>query len=116
MSRKTFKTDVTKEFFEDPAQKKTKKLKEPEQTAQADPAPAEDPGSEINELRRQLQEIRAQLPAGYKLVKENKTERMQFLVRPTTKKGLQELAKIKDISINELANIIFEEYIERAEA
>lgn len=50
---------------------------------------------------------------GYKVVKENKSERMQILLRPTTKDAIRELAAEQGLSMNDLVNNIFEEYIER---
>lgn len=50
---------------------------------------------------------------GYKVVKENKSERMQLLIRPTTKDAIRELAAEQGLSMNDLVNNIFEEYIER---
>lgn len=52
-------------------------------------------------------------PRGYKLVKENKSERMQLLVRPTLKDALRKEAKKQGLSMNDLANTIFEDYLER---
>ena len=48
------------------------------------------------------------LPTGYVLVKEAKTERLQVLIRPTTNKLLSDKAKQKGISKNELINQILE--------
>ncbi len=53
------------------------------------------------------------IPKGYKLVKETKSQRLQLLVRPTIKESLKELAGKKNISVNDLSNTIFEEYLER---
>lgn len=52
-------------------------------------------------------------PEGYVLVKERKSERLQLLIRPNTKKGLQREADREGISVNELINKVLEEYIER---
>ena len=54
-----------------------------------------------------------QIPDGYKLVKETKSKRMQLLVRKSTLEALQKAAAREHISVNELANRIFEEYIEK---
>ena len=51
------------------------------------------------------------VPKGYKLTKETKSERMQLLVSPTLKAELKAEAAAKGISVNELANSIFEEYL-----
>jgi len=53
------------------------------------------------------------VPKGYKLVKETKSERLQLLVRPTIKDGVKAEAEAQGLSVNELANNIFEEYLER---
>ena len=48
----------------------------------------------------------------YVIAREAKSERLQLLVRPSTKEGLVEIADTADISLNELANRIFEDFIE----
>ena len=53
------------------------------------------------------------IPKGYKLVKENKSERMQLLVRPALKEAIKQEAEAQGLSMNELVNTIFEEYLER---
>lgn len=53
------------------------------------------------------------IPKGYMLVKETKSERAQFLLRPSTKNGLKALARAQKRSINDLVNDILEEYLER---
>lgn len=53
------------------------------------------------------------IPKGYKLVKENKSERMQLLVRPATKAAIKAEADAQGLSMNDLINTIFEEYLER---
>lgn len=53
------------------------------------------------------------VPKGYKLVKENKSERMQLLIRPTIKESIRNIAAAQGLSMNDLINNIFEEYIER---
>lgn len=50
-------------------------------------------------------------PPGYKLVREPKSRRMQLLVRPTIADGLKAAAAEKGVSLNELANMVFEEYL-----
>ena len=47
----------------------------------------------------------------WKLVREAKSERLQLLVRPTTKDALTEIAKEAGISVNELVNRILENFI-----
>lgn len=51
------------------------------------------------------------VPKGYKLTKETKSERMQLLVRPTLKADLKAAAAAQGVSVNDLANSIFEEYL-----
>lgn len=53
------------------------------------------------------------VPKGYRLEKDYKSERLQLLVRPATKEGLRTLSAELGISMNDLANTIFEEYFER---
>ena len=65
------------------------------------------------ETRRQVNIEDYTPPRGYKLVKENKSERMQLLVRPTLKDALRKEAKKQGLSMNDLANTIFEDYMER---
>ena len=55
----------------------------------------------------------AEIPKGYKLVKENKSERMQLLVRPVLKEAIKQEAMAQGVSMNDLVNGIFEEYMER---
>lgn len=55
------------------------------------------------------------LPIGseYGVIPEKKSERMQLLVRPSVKEAIKKLAQEKDLSMNDLINQIFIEYIER---
>lgn len=53
------------------------------------------------------------IPKGYKLVKENKSERMQLLIRPTIKDAIKAEAEALGLSMNDLVNSIFEDYLER---
>lgn len=53
------------------------------------------------------------IPKGYKLVKENKSQHMQLLVRPAIKNAIKAEAEAQGLSMNDLANNIFEEYLER---
>ncbi len=53
------------------------------------------------------------IPKGYKLVKENKSKRMQLLVRPAIKDAIRAKAKAQGLSMNDLVNNIFEEYLGR---
>ncbi len=54
------------------------------------------------------------IPEGYKLVKESKSERLQLLIRPTTKKRLKVEAIAQGVSVNDLVSTILEEYLERS--
>lgn len=56
-----------------------------------------------------------ELPEGYRIIREQKSARMQLLVRPTTKAGIKRIAAAQGLSINELAGNIFDEFIERWE-
>ena len=53
------------------------------------------------------------IPKGYRLVKENKSDRMQLLVRPALKEAIKQEAAAQGVSMNDLVNCIFEEYLER---
>ncbi len=53
------------------------------------------------------------IPKGYKLVKGNKSARMQLLVRPTTKAAIKKAADAQGLSMNDLVNNILDEYAER---
>ena len=53
------------------------------------------------------------IPKGYRLVKENKSDRMQLLVRPALKEAIKQEAEAQGVSMNDLVNRIFEEYLER---
>ena len=53
------------------------------------------------------------IPKGYTLKKESKTARLQLLIRPTTKDSMRKIAAAQGVSLNDLANTVFEEYIER---
>ena len=66
-------------------------------------APASTPASEEG----------AAIPAGFRLVKENKSERLQLLIRPTTKDIITRAARSQGISVNELINQVLDEYAER---
>lgn len=56
-----------------------------------------------------------EIPEGYRLVRENKNARMQLLVRENTKKALKRAAILEGVSLNELANRIFDDYIAKKE-
>ena len=54
----------------------------------------------------------AQIPKGYRLVRESKNQRTQILLRPTTKQTLRDMAEEQGKSLNELINSILEDYID----
>ena len=49
------------------------------------------------------------IPEGYKLVRETKSERMQLLLRPAIKQAIKEEAAALGLSMNDLVTKIFEE-------
>lgn len=54
------------------------------------------------------------IPKGYILTKEPKTERMQILIRPSTKEAIKKAVEEQGYkSMNDLINQILDEYIER---
>ena len=53
------------------------------------------------------------VPKGYKMVREAKSQRMQLLVRPTTKDAIRKAAAAQGLSMNDLVNQILDEYAER---
>lgn len=55
-----------------------------------------------------------EVPKGYRLERELKSDRLNLLIRPSTKEELKRIAARKGISLNDLINTIFEEYIERS--
>lgn len=65
------------------------------------------------EAPQQMQDTGVTIPKGYKLVKENKSQRMQLLVRPALKDAIRAEAEAQGLSMNDLVNNIFEEYLER---
>ena len=69
--------------------------------------------AEEQEAPQQMQEAGVTIPKGYKLVKENKSQRMQLLVRPALKDAIRSEAEAQGLSMNDLVNNIFEEYLER---
>lgn len=69
--------------------------------------------AEEQEAPQQMQDTGETIPKGYKLVKENKSQRMQLLVRPTLKDAIKAEADAQGLSMNDLVNNIFEEYLER---
>jgi len=53
------------------------------------------------------------IPKGYRLAPEHKSQRVQLLIKPSTKDAIKEIAEAQGLSMNELINIILEAYIER---
>ena len=54
------------------------------------------------------------VPAGYRLIRETKSARLQLLVTPTIAANLKTAAAVEGTSLNEFCNRIFEEYLKRA--
>jgi len=50
-------------------------------------------------------------PYWYTEQPEKKSERSEFLLRPSTKEALKEIAKAQDTTVNDLVNVILQEYI-----
>lgn len=73
----------------------------------------ETPRQDLRQEPPKQMAISGEVPKGYKLVKENKSERMHLLVRPALKEAIKEEAEAQGLSMNDLVNNIFEEYIER---
>lgn len=71
--------------------------------------PQEPPAREMPDLPE------FQVPAGYRLVKESKNKRLQLLITPTIQADLKTAAMLEGISVNELCNRIFEEYLRKGE-
>ena len=69
--------------------------------------------SEEQEAPQQTKETGAAIPKGYRIVKENKSQRLHILVRPTLKNAIKEEAAEQGLSTNDLINNIFEEYLKR---
>lgn len=53
------------------------------------------------------------IPKGYRLAPEFKSERMQLLVKPATKEAIKQAAAAQGVSMNELINQLLDEYAER---
>ena len=51
------------------------------------------------------------IPKGYRLAPEFKSERIQLLVTPETKAAIKQAAAAEGVSMNELINRILDEYI-----
>ena len=95
MAKKDFKKNPAEMFMSTPTEKKEEEKKEVNANLSADA----------------LEEIATS--KGYRLLKETKSERMQLLIRPTLKTAIKEEAAAQGLSMNDLVNNIFEEYLER---
>lgn len=73
---------------------------------------AEDPPAP-SDPKQVEQETGAAIPKGYKLVKENKSDRIHLLIRPTLKEDIKKEAAAQKVSVNDLINNVLEEYLER---
>ena len=56
---------------------------------------------------------RLSLGHGLELKPVSKSKRMALLIRPQTKEAIREIAKKKGTSMNDLINIIIEEYVHK---
>ena len=89
---KSFKRNAAEMFIstsEEPAPKTTPKKKAPKE------APA--------------------IPRGYVIAKAPRSSRMQLLVRPELKEELAKQAQAQGVSVNDLCNTIFDNYLESIE-
>ncbi len=91
---KSFKKNAVEMFISSAAQI-------PESAPQ--PATTEEDDKHVTDIK---------VPAGYMLQREYKSERMQLLLRPTTKKMIKQQADARGISMNDLVNQILDEYAE----
>lgn len=57
-----------------------------------------------------IEKAPATVEKGYQIIPEYKTERLQLLLKPSTKKDLKRIAERDRISVNELINKILEDY------
>lgn len=73
----------------------------------------ETPRQDLRQNPKKQMPTSGEVPKGYMLVKENKSERMQLLIRPALKDAIRAEAEAQGLSMNDLVNNIFEEYIER---
>ena len=51
------------------------------------------------------------IPGGYRLAPEPKSERVQLLIRPSIKDALKKKADTEKVSLNECINRVLEEYV-----
>jgi hypothetical protein len=63
-----------------------------------------------------IQKLSKELPEGFKIVEETKSERTQLLLRPSMKKFIKEQAKKYDMSMNELIDKILMNYYSEIKA
>ena len=63
----------------------------------------------LPKIKAPLEEVA--IPEGYRLIRESKTARLQLLVRPQIKDGLQEVAEAEGLSLNELCSQVFENFL-----
>ncbi len=63
-----------------------------------------------------IQKLSKELPEGFKIVEEAKSERTQLLMRPTMKKFIKEQAEKYDMSMNELIDKILMNYYSEIKA
>lgn len=55
----------------------------------------------------------ALVPEGYKLVKDNKTDRTHLLMRPKIKEGMKKAASERGVSMNDLFDTIAEDFLKK---
>ena len=67
------------------------------------PAPVQEP--------TKTEETPASVPVGFRIMPEVKSERMQLLIKPATKKAIKAAASRQDKSTNALINEILEDYL-----
>ena len=68
--------------------------------------------------KRKASPLKAEEPTvkrGYQVIPEYKKERLQLLLKPSTKEDLKKIAQKDKISVNELINRILEDYIKGRE-
>lgn len=76
-------------------------------------AAAEPQEQEAKETTSEQAQNGVTIPKGYRLAPEQKSQRLQLLIKPSTKDGIKNAATMQGISVNELINNILEEYLER---
>lgn len=98
--KKDFKRSPTESFFSRP--------------------PEADPGTPKRKPKQEQPPINKRasadlIPKGYILKPEAKSERLNLLIKPSTKEGIKEAAEVKRTSVNNLINEILEDYLKKAE-